>query len=155
MRIASRKAFNLLEVLVAIAIFALAAGVIAQACANALNTLNALQRDSRDDAFLRFAMRTALAIQDRDEVENGGDMRMPDDRNLTWTAVVSETPLVDLFQVEFSFELESERPLQGFGRAATHTESVYVLRPQWSDPVDRSALIQEKRETVSAARPLR
>ncbi len=148
-------AFSLLEVLVALAIFGLVAGVLAQACANALNTLDSHRREPTDEAFFRFAMRTAMAIEDRDELENGGDIRMPDERMLVWTANIHETSVIDLFAVNFTFELEGHTRFFGNDSGRQRLESVYAFRPQWSDPVERSALLQDKREALSASRPLR
>ncbi|HVT72677.1 MAG TPA: prepilin-type N-terminal cleavage/methylation domain-containing protein [Lacunisphaera sp.] len=129
-------AFTLIEVLVALAIFALSGIVLASAYVNVLNAhAAALHRD--DYAADRKLVREALMAEPSlDKVTAWNELALPDERTARWRATVTPAPVADLFDavVEVEFTDANGR------RAPTITESCRLLRPTWSQPADRDTL---------------
>ena len=58
------------------------------------------------------------------------------------------TNIIDLFECRLDIEfLESENPNQ-----ETYSETLYLLRPTWSESDERSSLLQEKKEALQNQR---
>ncbi len=140
-----RRAFTLLEVLVALAIFALGAIVLGGAYLNVLNAYDSAQRGSQNDQDVRFARAQLLAEPDHDKAEQGGDFESADGRRVRWHAKIESTVTADLFQVTFTCELGSTSG----GALPTVTETFTVLRPTWADPVEESKLRQEAADRIA------
>ncbi len=129
-------AFTLIEVLVALAIFALSGIVLASAYVNVLNAhAAALHRD--DYAVDRKLVREALMAEPSlDKVTAWNELTLPDDRTARWRATVTPTPVADLFDVAIEVEFTASNGQ----RAPTVTENCRLLRPTWSQPADRDTL---------------
>lgn len=133
-----RGAFTLIEVLVALAIFALAAVALGATYMNLLQ-LHAELRDrdgSGDD--LQWARAVLLVEPDRATAERGGDVVLPDGRTAHWSATITDTPVSDLFTVL----LEMDAPPAG-GKVGDLVKSqctLTLLRPTWSTEADREAI---------------
>ena len=56
--------------------------------------------------------------------------------------------MIDLFEVQLSIEFSEPQEEQ----AATHTESLYLLRPTWSESDERSDLLQDKKDELQNSR---
>jgi len=135
----SRNAFTLLEVLVALAVFALGAIVLGAAYVNVLNAYELVQRGNQADEDLRFARGQLLAEPDRAKAEQGGDFASEDGRAVKWHATIETTATADLFRVTFACELADSAG----GARQTVTENFTVLRPTWADPVENGKLRQD------------
>lgn len=132
----ARAGFTLIEVLVALAIFALSGIVLASAYVNVLNAhAAALHRD--DYAADRKLVREALMAEPSlDKVTAWNDLALPDDRTSRWRATVTPAPVADLFDVVIEVEFTDANGR----RAPTVTENCRLLRPTWSQPADRDTL---------------
>jgi len=141
-----RTGFTLLEVLVGIALLALAAVVLGAAYANTLGAHQAARRAGEPDglAHLRAAL---LAEPDRAKVEQGGVLDLPASRRLQWEAQVEEMPVPDLFAVTVSGRTSggADAEEQRFSRR------LMLLRPTWSDPERREQLRADWRQAREAA----
>lgn len=128
--------FTLIEVLVALAIFAFAGVVLIGAFVNVLNAQQAaLRRDSLVSA--RRLVHAALWSQpDLTKVEEWNELELPDGYRVRWQAAVTPADIADLFDVTLQIELTAPdgRPLPAV------TEDFRLLRPTWSQPADREAL---------------
>src|ERR1035441_2284073 len=82
----SLSGFTLLEVLVALAIFAMAAVVLGATYVNALNAYNAASRHNEYDTDLRFVRAAVLTEPDRDKAEQGGDLDLGGGKRAHWQA---------------------------------------------------------------------
>jgi len=134
-----RGGFTLVEVLVSLAIFALAAVVLGAAYVNVLNGYDAVSHRQEHEQDLRLVRAQVLAEPDRKLVEKGGTFPLPQNRSAQWTASLQETAVADLFRVTFRCEIgEPSRP-----RPWVREESFLLLRPTWSDPADREKLREQ------------
>ncbi|MBI5380526.1 MAG: prepilin-type N-terminal cleavage/methylation domain-containing protein [Opitutae bacterium] len=138
------RAFTLLEVMVALAVFALAAVMLGAAYVNVLMAYEIAGRSTLGDEDVKFARAQMLAIAERKKVEEGGDFESTGNRRLRWSATIESTNTADLFLVHFTCEVndpESREP-QKF------QEDFRVLRPTWSEPAERDRLRQEARQRI-------
>ena len=133
----SRRAFTLIEVLVSLAIFALAAVGLGAAYSNVLLGRVALKEHSvgiDDIARARAAMLETISFAN---LEIGGDIYLPDERMARWKAAALPTTVSDLFSVTLTVEIQTER---GGAFGPPHNETQYLLRPTWSVEADRKKL---------------
>ena len=141
------RAFTLLEVLVALAIFALAAIVLGAAYVNVLTAYETVSRGNQADEDVRFARSILLAEPDHDTAEKGGDFVSPGGRQVKWHATIATTTMADLFTVTFVCELTD--PAASTGGTQTVTENFTVLRPTWADPTENTKLKQDAQDRIA------
>jgi len=141
-----RRGFTLIEVLMSLAIFALAAVSLGAAYSNVLMSRLALKQDEQrldDQARCRAAL---LETPGFDDVETGGEINLPGGRKATWQ--IEATSVSDLFAVQLTAEIE---PPDG-GEAEEFTETRMLLRPTWSIPADRQKIRDEARQRLEQER---
>jgi general secretion pathway protein I len=142
-----RRGFTLLEVIVALAIFALAAVVLGSAYVNVLNAYETVQRGTQVDEDVRFARAQLLSEPDHDKAEKGADFVSPGGRQVKWHATIEATTTADLFKVSFVCELSGDTA--GGGAGQTVTNEFYVMRPTWADPAENSKLKQDMQDRIA------
>src|SRR4051812_48535322 len=120
-----RSGFTLLEVLVALMIFAMTAVVLSTAYLNVLHSYAAASRANQYDTDLGFAREQLLAEPDRAKAETGADFDSLENRHVRWSATIAPTSMPDLFTVAFSCEITD--PSQPDLPKVTQTFT--VLRP--------------------------
>jgi general secretion pathway protein I len=136
--------FTLLEVLVSLAIFALAAVVLGATYVNALNAYDAATRGSEYNADLRFVRAAVLTEPDRAKATEGALVNLTGDKSARWQADIAPTATADLFSVTWSCEIFDPPRAQPY-----HVKETFLLlRPTWSDPVDRSTLLEQARVRI-------
>ncbi|MDD2763813.1 MAG: prepilin-type N-terminal cleavage/methylation domain-containing protein [Opitutaceae bacterium] len=142
------SAFTLLEVLVALAIFALAAVVLGATYVNALNAYEAATRRNEYGEDLRFVRAALLTETDREKAEAGVELDLGGGKRARWQADIAPTSTVDLFSVSWTCAITDP------ARREPHrvTQTFLLLRPTWSDPVERSVLLEEVRERIQQIR---
>jgi len=139
------RAFTIIEVLAALAIFAMAAIVMGAAYVNVLLGYAHAERATKIDADVRFAREILFRQPDLEEVEDGDEFETADGRRVIWRAIVEPTLVADLFEVEFEVEL-----LDGnTGKGEVITERFRLLRPTWSEDDDRDKLRLEARDNIT------
>jgi hypothetical protein len=117
----------------------MAAVVLGATYVNALNAYQAAGRRNEYDADLRFVRAAVLTEPDREKAEEGGDLDLGGNKRAHWQADIAPTDTVDLFSVAWTCEIvdpERSKPYQT-------TERFILLRPTWSDPVERTALLEQ------------
>jgi general secretion pathway protein I len=146
-----RRGFTLIEVLMSLAIFALAAVSLGAAYSNVLMSRLALKQDEQrldDQARCRAAL---LETPGFDDVESGGEIHLPGGRTARWQGKIEATSVSDLFAVQLTAEIE---PPDG-GEAEEFTETRMLLRPTWSIPADRQKIRDEVRQRLQQERGYR
>ena len=130
------RAFTLIEVLVALVIFAFSAVILASSYVNVLSAHEAALHRDEFAADRRMVREALWAEPSLDKVKAWNDLALPDDRSARWRATVTPAPVADLFDVALEVELTD-----GNGkRLPTVTENCRLLRPTWSQPADRDTL---------------
>ena len=148
-RRAARRGFTLLEVLVALAIFTLAAVVLGSAYVNVLNGYDIAQHSNARNDDLEFARSQLLAITDIDDAEKGGEF--DDSANgchVSWHAQIDPTQTADLFTVTFTCAITVTDP-STHNHDETVTQTFMLLRPTWSDPTDRTKLLANAKAQIA------
>jgi general secretion pathway protein I len=143
------RAFTLIEVLVALAIFAIAAVVLGAAYSNLMLTHAALRDRDGSENDLAWARELLLAEPDRAAVERGGDIVLPDGRNATWRATIEPSSVSDLFDV--MLELDAP-PRDGTGDLVRTKETLRLLRPTWSTEAERKDRRDKARQRLQRER---
>lgn len=137
------KDFTLIETLLALAVFGLAAVVLTTSFYDAQRALEWEVRSLTYEKMADWAVDRILELKlDRDAMEKGDRVSTLDGGNLDWTATVDDTRLLDCFQVTFSLSFsaaseDDDVPL---------TVSRLVYAPEWSEDKDRALLLKEKLE---------
>lgn len=139
-----RRAFTLLEVLIALAVFALAAVGLGAAYLNVLNTYALIEQSAKRDDEVTFARAALHAEPEREKAEEGGEFTSTDNRRVRWSATIEPTNVADLFTVTFTCEVDD--PLQA--KPQVIKETYRLLRPTWSDPAEREKLRAEARDRI-------
>ncbi len=138
---ARRRGFTLIEVLAAIFVLALAAVVLGAAYANTLGAHAAVAQRALVGSHMDFLRDAVLNEPEREKVEEGGDVPLPENRQLRWEAKIEEAPVPDLFKVTVTGRVSGARP----GEAEEFTQVLMLLRPTWSDPQRREQIRSEWR----------
>jgi len=141
-------AFTLIEVLISLAIFALAAVVLAAAYLNVLGGYQAVARRQQGEEDWKLVRTAVLSESDRAKVEAGGRLPLADGSNLHWTAKIEDTAVADLFAV--TIHAEPEIAAAGESRGREHR--LLLLRPGWSDPVERGKLRAATQQRLAETR---
>ena len=139
------KAFTLLEVLVALTIFALSAIVLGGAYMNVLNSYAIATRSEQISEDVAFARSLVLTEPDRTKLEKGGDFDTAAGRHAKWSVEIASTTIADLFTITFTCEIEDPTQTEPQKKVQSFT----VLRPTWSiDAGERSKLRQDARTRI-------
>lgn len=138
-----RRGFTLLEVLVALAVFATASIVLASAYINILNGYDIAARANETDADVAFARSLVLTMADRKKLEQGGDFDSSEGNHVRWSVEINPTNTADVFTVTFTCEIDS-----GGAREPQKTvETFTLLRPTWSDDAAERDKLREEAKT--------
>jgi len=141
-------AFSLIEVVVAVAIFAMAATALMSAFVNALLARESAVSNDQLHADIRAVRMQLLLEPDIEAAEDGDEYETLHSGEASWEATIEPTDVVDLFRVQLNIRF-SEPPEE---QAADHVETLYLLRPTWSQSDERSDLLQDKREALEDIR---
>ena len=90
-------------------------------------------------------MRAALLTEpDRDKAQEGGDLDLGGNKRAHWQTDIAPTDTVDLFLVTWTCEItDPARP-----KPYRTVQTFLLLRPTWSDPVDRTALLDKVKQRI-------
>lgn len=140
-----RRGFTLLEVLVALAVFATASIVLASAYINILNGYDIAARANETDADVAFARSIVLNMADRKKLEEGGEFDGAEGGHVRWSVEINPTNTADVFTVTFTCEVNP-----GGNREAQKTvETFTLLRPTWSiDVAEHDKLREDAKKRI-------
>ncbi len=138
------RGFSLIEVLVALAVFGMAATYLMSTFVNALLARErSVQNDLLKDDIQTVRLQLLLE-PDREAAEDGGDFPTLNHGEARWEARIEPTDLIDLFAVQFSVAF----PDSPDGQPVDYEEQLYLLRPTWSEGDERSELLEDKRDAL-------
>jgi type II secretory pathway pseudopilin PulG len=137
----------LLETLLALALFSMAVVVLASSYLNIVGALASVQADREFEQEVRWVREQVLLQSDREELEKGGELKTPAAKTLRWTATVEPGAVADLFTIGLNVEMAAEK-----GAAREYSERLTVLRPSWSEPVDRAKLAEDLKRRIEEDR---
>ena len=103
----SRRAFTLVEVLISLAMFALAAISLGAAYTNVVLSRQALKVNDVAVDDLARARAALLETINYDDVTTGGEINLPGDRLATWQGEIEATSVSDLFSVTLTVEIQN------------------------------------------------
>lgn len=141
----ARRAFTLLEVLVALMVFGVAAVMLGAAYVNVLHSYDVVSRGSAQEDNIRFAREQLLAEPDRKKAEEGGDFEAQGGGRISWKATIEQTETADLFRVTFTCTIAESvtaapRPPE--------VQTFMLLRPTWSEGLDSGQLRQNAKDRI-------
>jgi general secretion pathway protein I len=140
-----RRGFTLLEVMIALAVFALAAVVLGATYVNILNSYHVVNRDNTRDEEVRFARSLLIAEPDRTKAEEGGDFEASSGGRVSWRAEIEPSSIADVFQVTFKCEVAETNATKP---SPPTTEKFMLLRPTWSEGLDMTKLRQDAKDRI-------
>jgi general secretion pathway protein I len=136
-------AFTLMEVLIALVIFAMAAVMLASAYLNVLTSYEVVSRGVQVNEDFAFARQLVLNEPDRKKVEEGGEFDTSGGRRAKWTAEIESTTVADVYRVTFSCELaDPSRP-----EPDRQAQTFYLLRPTWVEDAGERGKLKEDAKT--------
>ena len=135
----------MIEVMVALAVFAVAAVALAAAYINVLNAYEIAGRGNVYEEDIRFARSLLLVEPDREKAEEGGDFETADGGRVRWRAEIEPTTTTDLFRVDFVCEINdsSTGPTP-----APHRETFFLLRPTWAEGDESTKLREDAKARI-------
>lgn len=146
MKASAARGFSLLEVLVSIAIFAMAFIVILSTYANILSSYQHIRADREADEDVKFARAALLAEPDIQKAQDGDEYDATGERHVRWSSTITPSDTIaDLFSVEFECEISAP----GAGDPEKVTQTFMVVRPTWSDPAERDKLLQATKAQIA------
>jgi prepilin-type N-terminal cleavage/methylation domain-containing protein len=148
MRNPTPHGFSLIEVVIAVAIFAMAASILMSSFVNALLARERGVANDRLDADIRAVRMQLLLEPNLEDAEDGGTYSTLNNGDATWRAEIQPTEVIDLFQVNLFIEF----PEPAEGQFPNYSEILYLLRPTWSESDERSDLLEDKKRALKDAR---
>lgn len=134
----------MVEVLVAMAIFALAAIVLGASYVNVLNAYASASRAGLVDEELRFARSQLMTQGEREKAEEGARFQTADGGSVMWRALIEPTALPDLYDVFLVVEIS-----RADGTAPEVIEqTIRLLRPSWAEGTENETLRTELRDRI-------
>ena len=141
-------AFSLIEVVVALALFAMAAVVLSASFVNALLAREkGLSNDVRN-ADIRAVRMQLLLEPNLEDAEDGDRYETLSNGEANWQATIEPSNIVDLFRVQLMIEFMDPQDDQ----QPNYQETLYLLRPTWSESGERSELLEDKRDALQDSR---
>lgn len=145
--------FSLVETLIALVLFILAIGVLAEAANNALLAINLMEVKEGNENNFAFVREAVLTLSDTELLQAGGQVMTPSAGNAIWSAESETTNTPDLFAITLSVTLAGDEDQSLPPESAN--ETIYAERPLWSDADDRSASLSSWHDALQAARTTR
>lgn len=139
-----KRAFTLLEVTVALGVFALMAVALLGAVFNIQEAMIVMRTGGGVHNEVRqLVMRRVLSATARHSAEAGDSMTLATGGTVSWTVGLSDTTIPDLHHAVVELD---------WGDDNVETFTLLVYRPEWSDPATRSSLLQEMRTAYPSSR---
>jgi len=150
----TQSGFMLIEVLIALAIFGLAAVYLVDGAFVASRTIRLMKDTSAIEQDLLWVRNQIFQETDYEKIEEGGDIQAPSIGEVTWETEVEMTNVLDLYKLKLSLEYEGSSDI-GI-EPGKRISQMLLLRPSWSNHSDfsteRRRLFEEKRDKIREIR---
>ena len=140
----------LIEVLIALALFGMAAVFLVDGISVASRTMR-LMKDTREmEQDLLWARSQIFKEHRYEEIEDGGEIKALTIGEITWETEIEMTEVVDLYSVVLTMEYEGNDEI-GI-ESGERISKMFLLRPGWANESDfateRSRLLEDKRDKI-------
>ena len=146
-RVHAKTGFSLVETLVAMMIFILSVGVLAESMANALTVISHMEISEGHDHDYAFIRDQVLTISDTQALGLGGDVQTPNGGQGHWDAETITTETPDLFQLTLNMTLAGTD-----GQTDKAQQTLFVERPQWSETDSSSSMLSDIHDGLGRVR---
>ncbi len=146
----SGEGFMLIEVLIAVALFGMAAVFLVDGISVASRTMS-LMKDTREmEQDLLWARSQIFKEHRYEEIEDGGEIKALTIGEIIWATEIEMTEVVDLYSVVLTMEYEGNDEI-GI-EPGERISKMFLLRPGWANESDfateRSRLLEDKRDKI-------
>ncbi|MEC9122554.1 MAG: hypothetical protein VX969_00285 [Verrucomicrobiota bacterium] len=143
--------FMLLEVLIALALFALSAVFLVDGVGTISRAIREMKNTRELEQDLIWVRDQIFQESDYEKIEEGGDITAPTMGEIRWeTEVEMSTEVLDVFKVTLMLEYEGNSDFNV--EAGERTSVMYLFRPTWSQNSDfsreRNDVLEEKRDKI-------
>lgn len=138
-----KQGFTLIEVTVALAIFALAAVALTQSFLGGLFSLENFKFDDSKEDSLMFVYSKVISVKERGAVEKGGSIQTIESGIAKWSASIEKTAVLELYKVIVTVVFEDEK-FANLKRP--HQEEFYVYRPKWAELGERDEFLRKSKK---------
>lgn len=145
---ARQSAFTILEVVAALAIFAVSATVLASAYVNVLLAYQALERDQRVQQDIRTLYLEVLNIETREDFEEGGFRSVPHLGEVNWRTDLEIRGVANLFRAEIHLTFRDPDT----DRAVEQRRVFTLFRPDWATEDENAPLRERTRDFLESRR---
>ena len=140
----------LIEVLIALALFGMAAVFLVDGISVASRTMR-LMKDTREmEQDLLWARSQIFKEHRYEKIEDGGEIKALTIGEITWETEIEMTEVVDLYSVVLTMEYEGNDEI-GI-EPGERISKMFLLRPGWANESDfatkRSRLLEDKRDKI-------
>ena len=140
----------LIEVLIAVALFGMAAVFLVDGISVASRTMS-LMKDTREmEQDLLWARSQIFKEHRYEEIEDGGEIKALTIGEIIWATEIEMTEVVDLYSVVLTMEYEGNDEI-GI-EPGERISKMFLLRPGWANESDfateRSRLLEDKRDKI-------
>lgn len=101
------------------------------------------KNSQNENAFIAWAKDFITTIEDKDKLLQGGELTLPSNEQIQWSAEINETENLDLFSLMIQIEKEENEPIKSALR-------FYLLRPEWSESEERKQLLEKKKTYIES-----
>jgi len=145
-----RSGFMLIEVLIALALFGLAAVYLVDGAFIASRVIRVMKDTREMEQDLLWVRSEVLGLADYETFTEGGDITTLSMGEVQWEVEVEMTDVLDLYKVGLTLEYAGN---DDYGvEAGTRVSEMYLLRPGWGRHADfvteRNRLVETKRDKI-------
>ncbi|MDA0348607.1 MAG: prepilin-type N-terminal cleavage/methylation domain-containing protein [Verrucomicrobia bacterium] len=137
------KGFTILEVLVAVVIFAGAATVLVASYINILSNFEASRVKANFDEELAYVRSELQIISDVEEATDGREFDMGNGVQGIWYSEIEMTEIPNLFTVNLVVDMTDSE-----GEQQHLNQQFYLLRPSWGEPDEVDKARQDMQERM-------
>ncbi len=144
------RGFMLIEVLIALALFALSAVILVDGAFVASRVTREMKDTRELEQDLLWVRSEVLKIADYEEFSEGGEIEALAMGSVTWETSVEMTEVLDLYKVVLSLQYDGNEDygIEGGERAS----AMYLFRPTWGNhsefSSDRTRLLDDRKRKM-------